>query len=345
MGLKTRWKLSSNGASYEQIPVNPIPVAVPTRLDELLVAMALFPSIRRARIAIKGGRVQIIGTLGGVVHNQSRRQGEGVVSMSDETNSRGDILKEVCTDHGILVDPSKVTITLDGEMKPIHHLLCSYILLHKPRGYICSSTPEKGAPGVFDLFRDKSNDDDQVGQISSINQTCLFVCGRLDCQSEGLLLVTNDGKLGRKLLHPGRCEKQYEVLITCKKEGGSSMDCRILHSIFATVCRDGQYIIEGSKEVMVRPVSMCIIKQPTRISQLDIPDEEVEPNVITTWIQVVLTDGRKRELRRLFGALGYRVLQLVRTEFCSISDNELLQRPGDFRHLSLDEIAKLQSIT
>jgi len=320
MGLKTRWRLSSDGTSYEQEPANPIPIA-PTRLDDLLVAMAVFPSTKRARRAIDEKKVK--------------------VGLFDK-NGRGEFTEEMCIDHAIVVHPSTISIIIDGEMKPIDSLLCSYILLHKPRGYICSVTPENGAKGVFDLLDSAKSDNDAFGR-AICNRAGLFVCGRLDCQSEGLLLMTNDGKLGRKLLDPGRCEKRYEVLITSKTEGGASMDSKILQDTFAKVCREGQYIVEGSKEVLVLPASMNIVERLPKASHHDLQDY-VEMDAICTWVEVVLMDGRKRELRRLFGALGYRVLRLARTAFSGISDDELLQLPGDFRHLTFDEISKLQSI-
>ena len=109
---------------------------------------------------------------------------------------------------GQTADPDIDTILLDGEPIPTgsDHV---YILLHKPRGYVTTLSDEKGRPNVTQLI--------QCG-------VRVFPVGRLDMDSEGLLLLTNDGELANRMMHPsGEVDKTYEVWVRGYRSGGEKL--------------------------------------------------------------------------------------------------------------------------
>lgn len=174
------------------------------------------------------------------------------------------------------------------------------IMLHKPRGVL--SDEGDGRPGAPPTARHLAGLTDR-----------LFVVGRLDLNSEGLLLLTDDGELAHRLTHP-RYEhpKEYEVLV----EG--QPDERALESWRRGVFLDGR---------PTAPAEVTLLRQ--------------EPG--RTWLRVVLREGRKRQVRRVAAMLGFPVLRLIRVRIGPLRLGDL--PPGRWRRLSEAELAALRAET
>ena len=169
-----------------------------------------------------------------------------------------------------------------------------YIMLHKPRGYVTTLSDEKGRPNVTDLV--------DCGQR-------VYPVGRLDMDSEGLLLLTNDGEFANRLMHPkSEVEKCYEVWVT-GFEPGREVQLR------RPITLDG-YTIRPPKVKLVRS-----------------KDEKAV-------FLVTIHEGRNRQVRRMCQAAGLTVTRLRRVKEDSL---ELGQLPlGKWRHLTADEVASLR---
>jgi pseudouridine synthase len=169
---------------------------------------------------------------------------------------------------GEKIDPDRDVVTLDGgEVKPPREGLVYYIL-NKPRGYLTTARDQRGRKTVYNL-------------LGAVAQRVVPV-GRLDMDSEGLLLLTNDGELAHRIMHPSfRIEKQYEVEIP-----GSVGDqaCRRL--------REG-VVIDGGK---TQPATIEVKKRTSAFTKL----------------LVTIREGKKRQIRRMLEAVGYEVARLVR---------------------------------
>ncbi len=163
------------------------------------------------------------------------------------------------------------------------------------QGIITSASDPEGRPTVMDL-------------LGSVGER-VFPVGRLDWNSEGLLILTNDGDLANRLTHPANhVPKVYRVKVKGLVPG------RALDSV-----RRGLYL-DGRRSLPA---------QVTRIS-----------SQANTWLEVTLYEGRKNQIRRLFERLGHPVLKLRRIAIGPITDR--LLKPGEFRRLSEAEMARLR---
>lgn len=173
-----------------------------------------------------------------------------------------------------------------------------YYLLNKPKGYICSVSDEKGRKTVMDLM--PSN----VGRI--------YPVGRLDYDSEGLLIMTTDGELAQKLMHPSNeVPKTYLV----KVEGVlTEADLNPIRSGIEI----GGYVTKKSKAHIV------------------------ETNKAFTKVHVTITEGKNREIRKMFAAIGKEVMLLKRIKIGEINLRGLDR--GAYRKLTVAEVAYLNSI-
>ncbi len=194
---------------------------------------------------------------------------------------------------GLRVDPDVDVVCLDNHrVLPVSVL--QYVLLYKPRGYICSHAP--GPKRAQDL----------IGHMPG-----LFNVGRLDVDSEGLILFTNDGPLAHRLMHPRyHVEKTYHVWL----------DKALAKEDKKTLTAGGLVLEEGP----------CL---PARVHTL---------NKEKTKINMVLREGRRRHIRRVLTVLGYRVLRLKRVAIGALCDFLLVT--GHFRHLKAKEVAYLQQV-
>jgi pseudouridine synthase len=165
-----------------------------------------------------------------------------------------------------------------------------YILLNKPVGYICSTTNEQGQ-SVLDLITEQnfiSGGEKAKDAWLRIAHSRIYPVGRLDKDSEGLVLLTNDGALANKLTHPRYAhEKEYEVTIVGRVPNGAER-----------VLMNGMDIGEGE---FVQGIDVRHIK--TRGKR--------------TIVTVVLKEGKNRQIRRMFGKLGMDVVSLKRTRINS----------------------------
>jgi len=196
---------------------------------------------------------------------------------------------------GMRVDTDKDQIQVDGERlrfpgKP------HYIVLNKPAGVVTSLKPQGGMPGVLDL-------------IPGVRP--LHPAGRLDADSEGLLVLTSDGDLTFKLTHPrfGH-EKEYRVLLD-RRPGEDEI----------RRWNTGMMLADGAKA------------SPARVSILSGGPEGI-------WLRVIMHEGRNRQIRETARAMGLQVRRIVRTRIGSFRLHGL--EPGEWRRLRPDEVALLQ---
>jgi len=194
---------------------------------------------------------------------------------------------------GDRVDVTAQVLTIDGAPIPLNPDLETH-LLYKPVGVISSASDPQGRTVVVDLVPSSRR---------------LYPVGRLDSDSEGLILLTNDGELANRVTHPRYgITKKYVALVAGRP---SASEVRRLTT--------GVELSDGP----ARAVSARIIRE--------------SGNEIM--VELVLSEGRNREVRRMFEAIGYQVVRLVRTAIGPISDQSL--KAGDSRLLSIEEISRL----
>ena len=200
---------------------------------------------------------------------------------------------------GDSADPEVDRITVDG--RPLRLEAKGYWLLHKPRGVVTTRSDPAGRRTVLDLLPPPAR------------RLRLFPVGRLDLDSEGLVLLTNDGALAQRLLHPSfESEKEYVVDVR-----GAPTDDALRR------LAEGFALARGERRTAPAAV--------TRASDGRGP---------TARVRVVLREGRKRQLRRAFAALGHPVERLVRVRIGPLRLRGLA--PGEARPLSAAERAALE---
>ncbi len=189
---------------------------------------------------------------------------------------------------------SEDEITVDG-VTYSHQVDLVYFLLNKPAGYISASSDDRGRKVVTEL-------------VDSAHR--IFPVGRLDYETEGLLLLTNDGDLTYRLTHPSfGVEKEYLAYLESTPTPG---DLKRL--------RDGLELDDG----------------PTAPAKATSPADRL--------LKLTIHEGRNRQVRRMCDAIGRPCLRLVRTRIGSLADPKLA--PGEYRQLMQDEVNDLQkSIT
>jgi len=195
---------------------------------------------------------------------------------------------------GDKVDPATAEILVDGQ-RVITDTKLVYLAMNKPRGVVTSLDDEKGRTELADF----------LGQFDQR----LFHVGRLDADSEGLLLITNDGELTNKLTHPS-----YGISKTYLAE--------VMGPLPRTV---GRKLLAGVE----------LEDGPARADAFKLVDALGK----TAQVEIVLHEGRKHIVRRMMDAVGHPVTRLIRTAVGPIRLGDL--RPGGFRHLSNAEIAAL----
>jgi 23S rRNA pseudouridine2605 synthase len=222
----------------------------------------------------------------------SRREAETII-----TSGRVAVNGSVVTELGSRADAAVDRITLDGRPVRIESERV-YILLNKPVGYVTTMKDPQGRPVVTDLLK-------------GIRER-VYPVGRLDYNTEGLLLLTNDGELANRLAHPRHeVEKEYMVRVRG----------RVLpeHS-------------QGLSSGVVLDDGKCAPAQVRLVS-------ESENN---TWLSITIHEGRYRQVRRMCEAVGLSVVRLKRTRYGLLNIGDL--KPGQFRHLSPDEVGGLRSL-
>src|SRR5262249_43335706 len=177
-----------------------------------------------------------------------------------------------------------------------------YLLMNKPKGYVSTVTDPEGRPTVMDLLRGTN--------------ARLYPLGRLDYASEGLLLLTNDGELANRLMRAAsHVPKTYVVKVAGAPKQEAIEKLRAGVSI-AT---------DDGKRVRTGPASVRLVK------------EAANP-----WFEITLIEGRNRQIRRMFEAVGHHVEKIKRVKYGPLA---LDVPPGEFRMLTLKEIERLKSAT
>jgi 23S rRNA pseudouridine2605 synthase len=219
----------------------------------------------------------------------SRRAAEQMIA-DGRIKVNGQVVRQL----GSKVDLGKDKIYVDG-------VLCSgrpplqYILLYKPAGWICSLSDEKGRRTVIDLLQG-------VGER-------VYPVGRLDYDTSGALLLTNDGNLAHSLLHPSK-EVQKTYLVKLDKRPSREQLEKL---------RQGIRLADG----LTAPAKVKVL--PSRNGQCQ--------------LEITIHEGKNRQIRRMMEAIGQEVIHLKRLAFAGLDLSGL--QPGQWRYLRDEEVAKL----
>ncbi len=195
---------------------------------------------------------------------------------------------------GVVIDETKDEVTFKDRKVTLGEEYI-YVLLNKPRGVVTTASDEFKRKTVLDLLAIPER---------------IYPVGRLDYDTTGVLLLTNDGELTNQLLHPGyESEKIYRVLID------KIIKPIDLHKLQKGIMLDGKMTVP------------CTIKELRRIDN-------------RSFLEVILHEGRNRQIRRMFEKFGYIVEALNRVSFSGLTLGSL--HPGEWRYLNTDEIARLK---
>ncbi len=198
---------------------------------------------------------------------------------------------------GVKVDPQKDDIRVDGRrIKAAARL--RYILLYKPTGFVTTRSDPQRRRTVMDLL---------VGVRDYI-----YPVGRLDYDTEGLLLLTNDGDLAARLTHP-----RHGVARTYEAKVAGMPDREAIEKLRRGIPLDGHRTL---------PAEVMLLNEGRRDAD--------------GVLRLTIREGRNRQVRRMCEAVGHPVQQLKRTKFGGLGDRRL--RPGDWRELKPEEIAALK---
>ena len=251
----------------------------------------------------RGERLQKILSQAGIA---SRRKAEEII-----LEGRVQVNGETVTELGTRADLSRDHIRVDGKLLhgPEQH---RYYMLNKPRGYVTTlSDPEK-RPTIMDLMNTKKGPHGE--------RVRLYPVGRLDYLSEGLLLMTNDGELANKLSKASAgVEKIYLV-----KVSGSPAPERIEQ------LRRGIMIDRGRLNEVRSGHRDRVVTAPAKVEQVRGGDNP--------WFEVTLTEGRNRQLRKMFEEIGHHVEKIRRIGYGAL---RLDIAPGEFRELTPGEVTAL----
>jgi len=199
------------------------------------------------------------------------------------------------TEPGAKIDPEKDVVKVDGEkVKPQSEYI--YVVLFKPRGYVTTTHDDKNRPTVMDLI--------------GLN-TRLYPIGRLDYDTDGVLLLTNDGEFANMMMHPR-------------------------HKVFKTYFAKLDKPIE-EQDIRQLKQGVLLDGKPTSRAKVRIIPNSGEMNI---WISI--HEGRNRQVRRMLETLGFKVIRLKRVEYARIGLTGL--KPGEWRYLTEEELAEARKL-
>jgi pseudouridine synthase len=209
------------------------------------------------------------------------------------------------TTQGTRINPDTDIVLVDS--KPIRaNLKPVYLLLHKPIGYVSTAHDPQGRPTVLDLLP------------AEIRDLRVYPVGRLDIDTSGLLLLTNDGDFAMHLTHPRYLmQKHYQALVQGRP---SESSLQALHSGVTIVEDKGHSHKTAPSEV-----------QLLRMEGSD------------CWLSLKIHEGRKRQVRRMLATIGHPVLKLLRVGIGPLSLGDLVV--GKWRYLTTEEVNLLQGFT
>lgn len=219
----------------------------------------------------------------------SRRHAESLITCGRVT-----VNGQIVTELGTKADPAKDRIAVDGKLLSFgaRHL---YILLNKPVGYLTALSDNRGRQLVTELLTDVSER--------------VFPVGRLDYNTEGLLLLTNDGEWANRLMHPrNEVEKEYHVRVR-----GKVNESQLKMLAAGIELEDGK----------TAPATVKMVKSGDN----------------NDWISITIHEGRNRQVRRMCEAVSLFVVRLKRVRYGSLSVSPL--RPGEYRELTQEEARAL----
>lgn len=247
------------------------------------------PAAAEADVHDPGGvRLQKLMAAAGV---GSRRACEEMI-----TQGRVEVDGAVVTELGVRIDPARAVVRVDGVRIQLDESRV-YLAFNKPAGVVTTMSDELGRPSVGDYVQGRPER--------------LFHVGRLDADTEGLLILTNDGELTNALLHPSsEVPKVYVALVR-----GTVKDRTVAR------LREGVELDDG----LARPTEVEVLE-----SQRD-----------RTLVQLTMTEGRKREVRRMMAEVSHPVIRLARVAFAGVELGNLGQ--GNWRFLTQQEIGRLHA--
>ena len=221
----------------------------------------------------------------------SRRQAE-VLMLAGRVRVNGELVSEL----GTRIIPGQDTVHVDDDVLELTAL--RWIAFHKPTGVLTTRRDPHGGLTIYDVLPEECS-------------TLRYV-GRLDRESEGLLILTNDGDVAHGIQHPSRqVERVYRVVVT-------------------------GILVQSKCAALLRGVELE--DGVARVNSVDVLDKDE----FSTTIEVVLTEGRKREVRRMMNAIGHGVRRLVRIRFGPVKLGEL--PVGEWRDLDESEKNSLRTL-
>jgi len=217
---------------------------------------------------------------------------------SDQLIAEGKVMVDdrIVRELGTKIDPSRQRVEVDGVVLDPRTRRSRYYLLNKPAGVVCTNDEHEAKPRAIDLVTDR-----QKGRI--------YTVGRLDEDTVGLVVLTNDGDFAHRVMHP-----RYGV----PKTYVAKLDGRIDDGSLARL-REGVHLAEGRTG---RARAVVLRRTPT-----------------ASTVQVTLQEGRNREVRRIFAKLGWKVTSLRRTRIGRLTDRRL--KVGRWRPLTREEVDDL----
>lgn len=195
------------------------------------------------------------------------------------------------------IDPRRQRVTVDGRRVSDATPRVVYAF-HKPTGYVTTRVDPAGRPTIYALL-------DGIGRW-------VFPVGRLDRETSGLLVLTNDHQLGQRLTDP-----EHEVPKTYNARVDGQPDAEALRALREGLPLDG---------VLTRPAGVRVLGSPRAGG---------------TWLEIVLREGRNRQIRRMCAAVGHEVRELTRVRVGALGLGDLAA--GEWRELRADEIVALQN--
>ena len=220
----------------------------------------------------------------------SRRKADILISQG-KIKVNGKVVKQL----GLQIDLSKDVVEYNGKILKIKERN-TYVLLNKPRGYITTSRDERGRKTVIDLLS------------PDLKNKRLFPVGRLDKDTTGLLILTDDGELANKLMHPrNEIKKTYSVILN------KPLQIENVKTLTDGITDEGELLKAKS------------VKRKG-----------------TEKVEVTLTEGKKREIKRMFRKLGYFTREIKRIKYAFLSLGTL--KEGEYRELTDNELSGLKNL-
>lgn len=191
-----------------------------------------------------------------------------------------------------------------------------YFIVHKPFNVLSQFTSHEGKKTLKDIFDVPAN---------------VYPVGRLDYDSEGLLILTDDKKLNNHLLNPFYAhEREYWVQVENK----------VTQEAIEKL-KKGIGITINGKMHLTKPCSAQIISHPPEVAER-IPPIRLRKNIPVSWLKIILTEGKNRQVRKMTAAAGFPTLRLIRYRIENITIDKLL--PGEMKMLSQRELYNLLHI-